>query len=47
MTIEKLQEKLRGRLEEVRKETVLDEWEEGVQFGREDMLDEIIELLNN
>ena len=37
--------KLQERLANVRENKTWDEWHDGVKFGREDMLEEIIDML--
>lgn len=37
---------LEKRLKIIKEEQTLDEWQDGVKFGREDMLEELIEIIN-
>jgi hypothetical protein len=38
--------KLQERLVNVKKDQTWDDWEEGIKFGREDMLEEIIDMID-
>lgn len=38
--------KLQERLANVKKDQTWDDWEEGIKFGREDMLEEIIDMID-
>lgn len=38
--------KLETRLKEIKGEETWDDWQDGVKFGREDMLEEIIKMLD-
>jgi len=38
--------KLQERLDNVKENQTWDEWHDGVKFGREDMLEEIIEMID-
>lgn len=38
--------KLQERLSNVKKDQTWDDWEEGIKFGREDMLEEIIYMID-
>lgn len=38
--------KLQKRLSNVKEEQTWDEWQDGVKFGREDMIEEIIDMID-
>lgn len=44
--VRSLKVKLEARLKEIKTEETWDDWQDGVKFGREDMIQEIIKLLD-
>lgn len=44
--MQNLKLKLQEKLDQLKQKSPLDEWHDGVQYGKESMLEDIIEMLN-